>query len=145
MHEKLCEFLKEHVMKMINFKKKKIKLWTKEQQESYGNVNVCYICKETFQNKSLKEKKYCKVRDHCYYTGEYWGAAHFIRNLKYSVPKKISILFHNGSNYDYHFMIIELAEEFNVNSDTIIKNVKYVELNISIATVTLNTKILKMI
>ena len=112
MHEKLCEFLKEHVMKMINFKKKKIKLWTKEQQESYGNVNVCYICKETFQNKSLKEKKYCKVRDHCYYTGEYWGAAHFIRNLKYSVPKKISILFHNGSNYDYHFMIIELAEEF---------------------------------
>ena len=28
------------------------------------------------------------------------------------MPKKISILFHNGSNYDYHFIIKELAEEF---------------------------------
>ena len=35
--------------------------------------------------------------------------------------------------------------ELNVNSDTMIKNVKRVELNISIATVFLNTQILKMI
>ena len=28
------------------------------------------------------------------------------------MPKKIPILFHNGSNYDYHFIIKELAEEF---------------------------------
>ena len=33
-------------------------------------------------------------------------------DLKYSVPKKIPIAFHNGSNYDYHFIIKELAEEF---------------------------------
>ena len=26
--------------------------------------------------------------------------------------KKISIAFHNGSNYDYHLMVKELAEEF---------------------------------
>ena len=26
-------------------------------------------------------------RDHCHYTGEYKGAVHTIRNLKYSVPK----------------------------------------------------------
>ena len=59
-----------------------------------------------------KIKKYCKVRDHCHYTGEYRGAAHSICNLKYSVPKKIPIVFHNGSNYDYHFIIKELAKEF---------------------------------
>ena len=35
-----------------------------------------------------------------------------ICNLKYSVLKKIPIAFHNGSNYDYHFIIKELAEEF---------------------------------
>ena len=28
------------------------------------------------------------------------------------MPEKIPILFHNESNYDYHFIIKELAEEF---------------------------------
>ena len=37
---------------------------------------------------------------------------HSICNLKYSGLKKISINFHNGSNYDYHFIAGELAEEF---------------------------------
>ena len=43
--------------------------------------------------------------------------------------------------------IIFLKEfiELNINSETMIKNVNYVELNLSIATVFLNTKILKMI
>ena len=60
----------------------------------------------------MKDKKYCKVRDHCHYTGEYRGDGHSICNLKYSLPKKILIAFHNGSNYDYHFITKELAEQF---------------------------------
>ena len=60
----------------------------------------------------MKDKKYCKVRDHCHYTGEYRGAVHSICNLIYSAPNKIPIVFHNGSNYDYHFIIKELAEQF---------------------------------
>ena len=70
------------------------------------------VVKKTFEIKYVKDKKYCKVRDHCHYTREYRGAAHSICNLKYSVPKKIPIVFHNGSNYDYHFIIKESAEEF---------------------------------
>ena len=35
--------------------------------------------------------------------------------------------------------------ELNVNSDTMIKNVKHVEVNISVLTVFYNTQILKMI
>ena len=99
-------------MKIINFKKKKIKLLTKEQQESYENAKICYICQEQFENKYFKNKKYRKVRDHCHYTGEYRCDAHSIRNLKYSVPKKIPIVFHNGSNYNYHFIKKDLAEKF---------------------------------
>ena len=39
------------------------------------------------------------------------GAVDSIYNLKYSVPKKIWIVSHNGSNYDYHFVKKELEEE----------------------------------
>ena len=99
-------------MKIINFKKKKMKLLTKEKQESYQNAKVFYICKGKFGNKYFKDKKYRTVRDRCHYRGEYRGAAQRICNLKYKVPKKVPIVFHNGSNYDYHFIIKELAEEF---------------------------------
>ena len=85
--KKSCEYLREHVMNIINFKKKKMKLLTKEHHESNENAKICYICKEKFENKYVKNKKYRKVRYHCHYTGEYRGAAHSICNLKYSVPK----------------------------------------------------------
>ena len=45
-----CKFLRELTMKIINFKKKKMKLLTKKQQESYENVKICYICKEKLEN-----------------------------------------------------------------------------------------------
>ena len=50
------------------------------------------------------DKKNYKVRDHSHCTGKYRGAAHNICNLRYKVPKEISIVFHNGSTYDYHFI-----------------------------------------
>ena len=110
--KKYFEFLREHTIKIFNFRKKIIKLLTTEQQESYENSKICYICKEKIENKYLKGKIYRKVRGHCQYTGEYRDVAHSIYNLKNSVPKKVPIVFHNGSNYNYHFIIKELAEEF---------------------------------
>ena len=64
-------------MDIINLKQKKMKLLTKEQQESYENGKIRYICKEEFEDKYAK--------DNCHYTGEYRGATHSICNLKYSV------------------------------------------------------------
>ena len=46
-----CESLSEHTMKMINFKKKKIKLLTKRQQESYENAKIYYISKNKLKKK----------------------------------------------------------------------------------------------
>ena len=40
-------------------------LFKKEEQESYKNVKIRYVCKEKLKNKYLK--------DHCHYTGEYRG------------------------------------------------------------------------
>ena len=68
--KKFCESLRDHAMKIITFKKKKVKLLIKELQQSYENVEICFICKEKFENKYLKDKKYCTVKDHCHYTGE---------------------------------------------------------------------------
>ena len=43
--------------------------------------------------------------------GKYRVAAHDIYNLTHKIPKEILIVFHNGSTYDYHFIIKELAIE----------------------------------
>ena len=56
--------------------------------KSYLNQRNYDICKENF----------CKE--------------HSICNLKYNGPKKIPMVFHNGSNYDYNFILRELAKEF---------------------------------
>ena len=39
--KKFFESLRVHAMKIINFKKKKMKLLTKEQYESYENAKIC--------------------------------------------------------------------------------------------------------
>ena len=49
--KKFCQSLSEHAMKMINFKKKKMKLLTKQQQESYENAKICYISKKKLKTK----------------------------------------------------------------------------------------------
>ena len=72
---------------------------------------VCYICKKRFFT-DYNNKKYHKVKNHCHYTGNYRGAGHDVCNLRYKIPKEILIVFHNGSTYDYHFIIKELAKEF---------------------------------
>ena len=63
----------------------------------------------------MKDKRCQKAKDHCHYVGKYRGAAHSMCNLKYSVPKRIPTNFHNGSNYDYHFVIKQLEEEYENN------------------------------
>ena len=64
------------------------------------------------EHKCTIDKNYCKVRNHGHYTGKYRGAARSIYNLKYSIPKSIPLVFHNGSNYNYHSIIKELPIEF---------------------------------
>ena len=60
--KKFCEFIREHAMEIINVKK--MKLLTNEQQNSYENAKICYICKQKFEDKYAKNKKYCNVKDH---------------------------------------------------------------------------------
>ena len=109
--KKFCESLREHAMRIINFKKKK---WNYLRNSNRNHMkmqkSVIYI-KEKCGNKYVEDKRYHKVKDQCHYTGEYGGAAHSICDLKYSVSEKIPIAPHNGCNYDDRFMIKELPGE----------------------------------
>ena len=107
--EKFSKDLREHASKIINYEKKKMIPLATEEKINQNKQKICYVCKNEFNN---NDKINCKVRDHCHYTSKYRGAAHHICNLRYKVPKEILIVFHNGSTYDYHFIIKELVKEF---------------------------------
>ena len=58
-----------------------------------------------------EDKNYCKSKHNCKFTGKYQGTCHKICK-KHTRLKEIPIIFHNGSNYDYHFIINQLAISF---------------------------------
>ena len=96
---------------------------TIKEKMHHSEQKICYICEQEF-NKDYKKHK---VRDHCHYTGKYRGAAHNICNLRYKIPKEIPVVFHNGSLYDYHFIIKELVKEFEGNFECLGENTeKYI-------------------
>ena len=103
---------------------------TKEEKIHYNDQEICYICKKEFDT---SDKKHCKVRDHCHYTGKYRGAAHNICNLRYKIPKEIPVVFHNGSVYDYHCIIKELVKELDGNFECLGENTeKYITFSVPI-------------
>ena len=118
--ERFCKVLRDQAMKIINYEKKEITSLTNEEKKSYEKQKVCYICEKEFCTAKNNEKEFGllhKVWDHCHYTGKFRGAAHNICNLRYKMPKEIPVVFHNGSTYDYHFIIKQLAKEFNGKFD----------------------------
>ena len=111
---KFCKDLREHATKIINYEKKDMIPLTKKDEKNYNNQKVCYICKKEFDK---SDKKNYKVKDHCHYTGKYRGAAHNICNLRDKIPKEIPIVFHNGSTYDYHFIINPILHDLLIIGD----------------------------
>ena len=132
--KRFCKDLREHATKIINCEKKGMIPLTKKEEENYNNQKVCYICKKEFITSDTTEhKKNHKVKDHCHYTGKYRGAAHNTCNLRYKISKEIPIIFHNGSTYDYHFIIRELVKEFEGNFECFGENTeKYITFSVPI-------------
>ena len=123
-------------MEIINYEAKEMETLTNEEIKSYEKQKICHICKEKFsydENEKGKFELYHKVRDHCHYTGNFREAAHSICNLRYKVPKEIPVVIHNGSTYDYDFIIKQLAEEFEGQFDCIGENTeKYITFSVPI-------------
>ena len=106
--KKFWKPLRKLTMMIIVFEKRK---WSKNNINHIFSKKICHICKKKFKDKYTNYKKYVRVRDYFHYICNYRGAAHSKCNLKYIIPKDIYVVFHNGSNYDYHFTIKELAKE----------------------------------
>ena len=81
---------------------------SKEQEQEFQEATHCYICKNEFTD---------LIREHNHFTGGYRGAACQSCNTKEGKSSKlIPVFFHNGSNYDFHFIIEELKkyeDEYN--------------------------------
>ena len=89
------------------------------------------MCKKPFFEDA--KNNYIKVRYHCQYTGKYRVAAHKICNLIDNTPREIPVIFHNGSSYDYDFIINRLAEEFDRDFECLGENKeKYITFSVLI-------------
>ena len=122
---RFCKDLKDHAIKIIDCKKKDLIPLTKEEEDNYNKENICHICKKELNND--------KVRDHYHLAGKFKGAAHNTCNLRYKIPKNIPIIFHNGSTYHCHFIIKEIASDFEGNFECLGENTeKYMTFSVSI-------------
>jgi len=86
----------------------------KDDWNKFIHAKECHFCKKAFTEKDIK------VRDHDHITGEFRGAAHQSCNLKVRTSLEVKIIFHNGSNYDFKFIIRKLYK--------ITKNIKVIPL-----------------
>ena len=54
---------------------------TRKKEKKQNKQKVCCTCKKGLSTDD-NNKNYFTVKDHCYYTGKYRGAAHSICNLR---------------------------------------------------------------
>ena len=131
-----CNIKLDHAMKKINYKGKEMIPLTDKETNSYEKQKVCYICKKEFstdENDKNAFKLYHKVRDHCHYTGKFRAAARTSICIRYKTPKEIPVVFHNGSTYDNHFIIKQLAKEFDGQFECLGENTeKYITFSVPI-------------
>ena len=122
---------------IVNEEKKPMTSLTDDQKIKHKESTDCYYCNQSFNiNKQSKYyKNYKKVIHQFFYTGIYRGAAHYLCNSKYQKQKGIPIVIHNRSNYDFHLLIKDLANEFKSDIYCLGEtSEKYISLSVKIDT-----------
>ena len=99
-------------MKIINFQKKNMTPLTSKSLNHIIVKKNAIFAKRSLKTNMLILKQYCKVIDHCHYTGKCRGSVRGIFKLKYSISKEVLIVAHDEPNYEYHFIMRELAKQF---------------------------------
>ena len=116
---------------------KKISLMNSENSVAYAKIKFS----TDYDNEVPLNKKHQKVTDHCHYTKDFRRVAQSICNLRYKTSKEIPVVFHQGSTYGYHFIIKQLAKEFNAQLQHLGENTeKYITFSVPIKKVLDNGK-----
>ena len=98
-------------MEIINYEKKEMVSLTDKEIESNEKKRVCHTC----------NKECC-----------FDGATHDICNFSYKIPKEIPVVIHNAT-YDTHFIIRQLPQEFEGQSECLGGNTeKYTNFSVLI-------------
>ena len=98
--QKFVEMLAEDIREITSIPEKEM-IFGKEEKERFDEETKCWICNQKFDEND-------KVKDHCYFTGRYRGAACNACNLNYKKPNFTPVVFHNLSGYDSHLFIKNL-------------------------------------
>lgn len=88
--------------------------YTPEEEQSFKEAEKCYLCDLPFIKPALNQSDRA-VRDHCHYTNRYLGAAHNSCNLRRCTRFQVPIFVHNFKNYDSHFIIKALKNNFKMS------------------------------
>ena len=104
--EKFCNDLKEHAAKMImkkRMKMKKISLIKSKKYVIYAKKDLVLMM---IIKSIIKSEVIITTQENIVY-----NIAHSICELRYKTSKEISVVCDNGSTFDYHFIIKELAKK----------------------------------
>ena len=83
-----------------------------EEEETFEQSNICWICNKLVENSDNK------VENQCHISGKYRGGTHWSCNINLKITKKVPVIFHNLIGYDSHLIFIELSK-FNVKISVI--------------------------
>lgn len=90
---------------------------TKLDWKRFHETENCYLCNIPLPK---KQDTNVKCRDHCHFSGKFLGAACQACNLKRQRPRKLNIYLHNGSKYDFHFIVKALNNKKSVKNINIL-------------------------
>ena len=89
----------------------------KKKKKQFQSSSTCWICEKLIDYNAQK------VRDHCYITRKFRGAAHWSCNINLQLTKNVPVIFHNLRGYDSNLIFDEL-NKFDVKIDVIPNRIK---------------------
>ena len=89
----------------------------KKKKKQFQSSSTYWICEKLIDYNAQK------VRDHCYITRKFRGAAHWSCNINLQLTKNVPVIFHNLRGYDSNLIFDEL-NKFDVKIDVIPNRIK---------------------